>query len=133
MCVAVVTPGARMSRLPIHRDRTIEIALRLLRAREPGQRVRLQVGPMETLGKLHRLGRPVLHRTDVEQQKQGSRQRQHQLAAPLALRGIEMTKRRVELTRLHRPLAQGVERPRAPGVKLDEQPLGLRSRRLQLE
>ena len=45
----------------------------------------------------------------------------------------DSTKGRVELTRLHRPLAQGVERSRATGVKLDEQPLGLRSRRLQLE
>ena len=120
-------------RLAIHRHRGIEIALRLLAAREPGQRVRLQVGPMETFGQLHRLGRPLLHGPDVEQQEQGSRQRQHQLAASLALRGIEVTKRRVELTRFHRPLSQRVERPRAPGVKLDAQSLGLGSRRHQLE
>ena len=125
--------GRQDDRLAIHLHRGVEIALGLLTAREPGQRVRLQVRPIETLGQLHRLSGPLLDGPDVEQQEQGARQRQHQLAASLALRGIEVTKRRVELTRLHRPLAEGVERPRAPGVKLDAQPLGLRSRRLQLE
>ncbi len=117
----------------IHRDRVLEVALGLLAAREPGDGVRLQVGSIEPLGQLHRLGRPAFNRPQIEQQEQRPCQRQHQLASSLALIGIEVTKRGIELTHLHRPFAQRVERTGAARVQLDAQPIGLGSRWLEVE
>ena len=52
---------------------------------------------------------------------------------PLALFGIEVTKRGIELTHFHRPFAQRVERAGAARVELDAQPIDFGSRWLEVE
>jgi hypothetical protein len=89
MWTAVITPGGHSP--TIHGDGRFEIPVCLLAPCEPGDRVGLQIRPIETLGQLPCFGRVVFHRSQIEQQERGARVLQHYLAALLDLQRIEVT------------------------------------------
>jgi hypothetical protein len=125
--------GCEGQHLTSFRYRLVEVPLRLLAPGEPRERMCLQVWSVQALSQRQGFSGPSFDGSNVEQEKQGSSQRQHQLAAANSLFRIEVAKRRIQFTCFHRPLAEGIEGAGATRVQFNAQTVDLGVRCLELE